>query len=80
MRRALRIWAGLWLVAAGLAAASPAAAESGEAAAIRRELSAAAARDGASSPRLLPLLDRLAAAEFRDGDLAAALASRRRAL
>jgi tetratricopeptide (TPR) repeat protein len=80
MRRALRIWAGLWLAAAGLAAASPAAAESGEVAAIRRELSAAAARDGASSPRLLPLLDRLAAAEFRDGDLAAALASRRRAL
>jgi tetratricopeptide (TPR) repeat protein len=43
-------------------------------------LAQAESRSGAASPLLLPLLDRLAGAQFDDGDLAQAAAMRRRAL
>jgi hypothetical protein len=47
---------------------------------LRKSLAVAESRSGAASPLLLPLLDRLAGAQFDDGALAEAAASRRRVL
>jgi tetratricopeptide (TPR) repeat protein len=47
---------------------------------LSRSLAIEESRSGASSPHLLPLLDRLAGAQFDDGALGEAAASRRRAL
>jgi tetratricopeptide (TPR) repeat protein len=76
--------AGRWLLAGALAAAValplPAMAGDRDAAPLARALAAQEARLGTFDPRLLPSLDALARARWRDGDLAAAAALRRRAL
>jgi len=73
------------LVALGLSAAligMPAAdaADGRSAAGLRHSVAIEESRSGAASPHLLPLLDRLAGAQFDDGAVAEAAASRRRAL
>jgi tetratricopeptide (TPR) repeat protein len=69
---------GLSAIAAGL---RPAAAADGRSATgLSRRLATEESRAGAASPHLLPLLDRLAGAQFDDGALADAASSRRRAL
>jgi len=55
-------------------------ADGGSVAALNRALAVQERRDGAASPHLLPLLERLAGAQFYDGDLSEATALRRRAL
>jgi tetratricopeptide (TPR) repeat protein len=72
-----------WLALLGTILAAPAVAltaDGDSAAAPAQALAEAEARVGASNPTLLPLLDRLAARRFRDGDLAEAAELRRRAL
>jgi serine/threonine-protein kinase len=75
-KRAGRIGLSLLLLAA------PAAAVADESATARlaRALAATEARDGKASPDLLPVLDELAQARSRDGELNEAAALRRRAL
>jgi tetratricopeptide (TPR) repeat protein len=68
------------LLAAIAGASSAYAADGKSVAGLNRTLAIEEARSGAVSPHLLPLLDRLAGAQFDDGALADAAASRRRAL
>lgn len=70
----------LGFVAIGVFASAAAAAEGGSVAALSKTLAAEENRSGLASPHLLPLLDRLAGAQFDDGELADAADSRRRAL
>jgi tetratricopeptide (TPR) repeat protein len=70
---------GLSLIAA-VAVSGPARSADGSIAGLTRALAAAESRGGAASRHLLPLLDRLAGAQFDDGALGEATASRRRAL
>lgn len=70
----------LVLLAAGLVAGSAAAAEGSSVAGLSKTLAVEESRSGAASPHLLPLLDRLAGAQFDDGALVDAAASRQRAL
>lgn len=63
-----------------LAPLPAAAGEEAAVAGLPQALAAAEAHDGASSPLLLPILDRLAQARLRDGALGGAAALRRRAL
>ncbi|HKS90011.1 MAG TPA: tetratricopeptide repeat protein, partial [Stellaceae bacterium] len=78
MKRALitRLAAGLAL-AGGLAAAQPCAAAEQDTAAA---LAAAEARDGIASPKLLPVIERLAAERLTEGALGEAAVLRRRGL
>lgn len=70
---------GISLVA--LAAASPrAAADAGAVARLTQALATEEAERGGTSPHLLPVIEQLAVARFRDGALAEAAALRRRAL
>jgi tetratricopeptide repeat protein len=82
MFRAMGVAIGLALAAAGLGAVGKACAADllEDAAALQRTIDAAEAREGATSPGLLPLLDRLAHMRFEEGDLAAATAADRRGL
>jgi len=68
------------LLAAIASAHGAVAADGKSASGLSRFLAIAEARSGAASPHLLPLLDRLAGAQFDDGALADAASSRRRAL
>jgi tetratricopeptide (TPR) repeat protein len=70
----------LGFLAAGIVAGSAAAADGGSIAGLTKTLSAEESRSGIASPHLLPLLDRLAGAQFDDGELADAADSRQRAL
>jgi tetratricopeptide (TPR) repeat protein len=70
---------GLSLIAA-VAACGPAKSADGSISGLTRALAAAESRAGSASPHLLPLLDRLAGAQFDHGALGEATASRRRAL
>ena len=65
---------------AALAGSQRAAADDATTAGLHKTLAIAEARTGRLSPQLLPLLDRLAGAQFDDGALADAAESRRRAL
>lgn len=67
---------GLWLVLTP----APALAEAEAVARLAEGLAAAELRDGKASPDLLPVLEELAQAQSRDGDLGAAVETRRRAL
>lgn len=69
----------LGFLAIGAFAVAADAAE-GSVAALSKTLAAEENRSGFASPHLLPLLDRLAGAQFDDGELADAADSRRRAL
>lgn len=71
---------GLWLMLLGLAAALPAHADDSAAARLARALAAQEAKDGKASPYLLPVIEELAQARRRDGDLTEAAALHRRAL
>jgi tetratricopeptide (TPR) repeat protein len=70
------------IVAVGLLAGiqQAAAADGRSAAGLSKSLAIEESRIGAASPHLLPLLDRLAGAQFDDGALSQAAESRRRAL
>jgi len=70
----------LGFVAAGVFAAAAHAADGGLVAGLSKTLAAEESRSGLASPHLLPLLDRLAGAQFDDGELADAARSRQRAL
>jgi hypothetical protein len=70
---------GLSLIAA-VATSGPAGSADGSIAGLSRAVAAVESRAGVASPHLLPLLDRLAGAQFDDGALGEATASRRRAL
>jgi tetratricopeptide (TPR) repeat protein len=63
-----------------LATAPSAAAEAGVVARLTHALASEEAESGRTSPHLLPVIDQLAAAQFRDGAFAEATALRRRAL
>ena len=80
MRRAAGIAIYLGLMLAGTGSAAGADPSSAMIAGIRRALAAEAAQEGADSPYLLPLLEQLAAAQFREGDLAEATEAHRRML
>jgi len=73
-----------WLIGiclfAAAAAPSEAAADDAAVARLTRALAAEEARDGKVSPYLLPVLEELAQAQLRDGELGEAAALRRRAL
>jgi hypothetical protein len=69
----------LGLLAMGVFSSAADAVE-GSIAALSKTLAAEESRSGIASPHLLPLLDRLAGAQFDDGELADAADSRRRAL
>ena len=71
---------GLCFLCAVAAASSAGAADGGTIAGLSRALAVEESRSGARSPHLLPLLERLAGAQFDDGALAEAAASRWRAL
>ena len=70
----------LGFVAAGIVASSADAAEGSSVAGLSKTLAVEESRSGFASPHLLPLLDRLAGAQFDKGALADAADSRRRAL
>jgi tetratricopeptide (TPR) repeat protein len=70
----------LVLVVLGLGVRPVNAADAGSAARLSKRIAAEESRSGPASPQLLPLLERLAGAQFDDGALAAAAASRRRAM
>jgi tetratricopeptide (TPR) repeat protein len=70
----------LGLLAASVAWTLAHAAEGGSVAGLRKTLAIEERHSGDASPHLLPLLDRLAGAQFDDGALADAADSRRRAL
>jgi tetratricopeptide (TPR) repeat protein len=67
-------------LAAGVVAGNVEAADGGPVAGLTKTLAIEESRSGATSPHLLPLLDRLAGAQFDDGELADAADSRQRAL
>ncbi|MGA8401297.1 MAG: hypothetical protein WB697_15510, partial [Stellaceae bacterium] len=69
----------LGLLAIGVFTSAAEAAE-GPVAALSKTLATEESRSGFASPHLLPLLDRLAGAQFDDGELADAADSRRRVL
>ena len=71
---------GLCAAAALLPAAEPRAAESEGLAHLMRALTAMEAKEGATSPYLLPLIEEIAQQRLRNGELAEAGALRRRAL
>lgn len=68
------------LLAGSIVASAAGAAEGGSIAGLDKTLALEESRNGATSPHLLPLLDRLAGAQFDKGALADAADSRRRAL
>ena len=68
------------LLAGAATAGVASAADTRSVAGLTRSLTIEESRSGATSPHLLPLLDRLAGAQFDTGALAEAAASRRRAL
>ncbi|HXC28072.1 MAG TPA: tetratricopeptide repeat protein [Stellaceae bacterium] len=70
----------LGLAAAGALWTAAHAAEAGSVAGLRKTLTIEESHSGDASPHLLPLLDRLAGAQFDDGALADAADSRKRAL
>ena len=70
----------LGLVAASSFLTAAAATDGGSVAGLRKTLAIEESHSGDTSPHLLPLLDRLAGAQFDDGALADAADSRRRAL
>ena len=71
---------GLCTAAALLPAAEPGAVESEGLTKLTRALAATEAKEGATSPYLLPLIEEIAELRLRDGELAEAGALRRRAL
>jgi len=70
----------LGLLAVAAATRGADAADGRSAAGLSKSLAIEESRNGAASPHLLPLLDRLAGAQFDDGALGEAAESRRRAL
>ena len=71
---------GVCLVVVALCAPSPGQADDGTVARLSRALAAGEAKDGRTSPYLMPVLEELAQAQFRDGALDRAAALRQRAL